>query len=193
MANRQQSAKDVFAGRNILLGVTGGIAAYKAAVIASTLVQRGAAVRVAMTEAATRFVGTATFQGLTRQPVAVDLWAGNEEFRATHISLADWADACVVAPATANILAKMACGLADDLLSTTLLALDIPVLVAPAMNTRMWQQPVVQDNVERLRSAGYAFVGPAEGRLACGDTGAGRMSEPDEIIAALETILGDAS
>lgn len=183
--------QNILAGKHLVVGVTGGIAAYKTAAMVSTLVQRGATVRVVMTESATRFVGPVTFQALTRQPVYTDMWADTEDYRSTHISLADWADALVVAPATANVLAKMACGLADDLLSTTVLALDAPVLVAPAMNSRMWAKAVVQENVARLASRGYRFVGPGEGRLACGTSGAGRMSEPDEIIAALEGLLAE--
>ena len=181
--------KDILAGRRILVGVSGGIAAYKTAMLASALVKRGARVKVIMTDAATRFIGPTTFQALTRQPVYIDLWTGPEDFRSDHISLADWAQACVVAPATADTLGKLACGIADDLLSTTLLALDVPLLLAPAMNVRMWKNRMVQDNVARLAKAGCHFVGPAEGRLACGDCGPGRMSEPDEIIAALEVLL----
>jgi phosphopantothenoylcysteine decarboxylase/phosphopantothenate--cysteine ligase len=180
---------DPLAQRCILVGVTGGIAAYKSAILVSMLVQRRAEVRVVMTDAAERFVAPLTFQTLTGRPVHRDMWAAGEAFNSAHISLADWADACVVAPATANVIAQMACGLAQDLLSTTVLALDVPVLVAPAMNTRMWRKPVVEDNVALLRKRGYAFVGPAEGRLACGDTGPGRMSEPGDIVVALELLI----
>jgi phosphopantothenoylcysteine decarboxylase/phosphopantothenate--cysteine ligase len=188
-----EPAQDIFSGRHLVVGVSGGIAAYKTAAMVSTLVQRGATVRVVMTDAAKRFIGPVTFQALTRQPVYSDMWADTEDYRSTHISLADWADACVIAPATANVLSKMACGLADDLLSTTVLTLDVPVLLAPAMNMRMWAKQVVQDNVARLRDLGYTFVGPAEGRLACGTTGPGRMSEPEEIIAALQTLLAESN
>jgi len=186
---RKSSAKDVLAGRNILLGVTGGIAAYKAAVLASMLVRRGAQVRTIMTEPATRFVGPITFQALTRQPVYLDMWAATESYRSDHIGMADWTDACVIAPATADVIGRIAAGLADDLLTTTVLALQAPVLLAPAMNTRMWAKPAVQDNVAKIEAWGYHLVGPAEGRLACGDTGPGRMSEPEEIIEALEGML----
>lgn len=186
-----QRNKDIFAGSRLLVGVTGGIAAYKTAAMVSRLVQRGATVRTMMTESAARFVGPMTFQALTGQPVYVSLWTGTEEHQSTHIALSDWAEACVIAPATADIIGKMACGLADDIVSTTVLALEAPVLVAPAMNTRMWRKQIVQENVSRLAAAGYRFVGPAEGRLACGTSGAGRMSEPEEIIAALEAILAE--
>jgi len=184
-------SKDVLAGSRVLVGVTGGIAAYKAAAMVSTLVQRGAAVQTMMTEAAARFVTPLTFQTLTRQPVYLTLWSSTEDFRTSHIALSEWAQVCVIAPATADIIGKMAHGLADDIVSTTVLALECPVLVAPAMNTRMWEKKAVQDNVARLATAGYRFVGPAEGRLACGTSGAGRMSEPEEIIAALEVILAE--
>ena len=184
---------DILAGRRIVVGVTGGIAAYKTAAMVSALVKRGALVRVVMTEAATRFVGPLTFQTLTGQAVGLDLWRAAEEYHSSHIALGDWAEVCVVAPATADILGKLAGGLADDLLSTALLAMDVPVLLAPAMNVRMWSHPAVRANVVRLAKMGYRFVGPGRGRLACGDVGEGRMSEPDEIIAAIEAILRPAS
>ncbi len=182
---------DKFSGRNLLVGVTGGIAAYKTAIVVSRLVERKANVQVVMTEAATRFVGPATFRGLTGTPVYLDLWEPAERDRGTHISLADWTEACVVAPATADILGKMACGLADSLLPTLILALEAPVLLAPAMNERMWAKAVVRENADKLATLGYHFVGPARGRLACGDEGEGRMSEPDEIITALEQLLSE--
>lgn len=183
------SSAGPLAGRRVMLGVTGGIAAYKAAALASTMVQRGAEVRTVMTEAATRFVTPLTFQSLTRRTVHLDMWMPAEAFQSAHISLADWAEVAVIAPATADALAKFARGLADDLLATAVLALDAPVLLAPAMNSRMWGNRLVQENVARLREHGFRFVGPAEGRLACGTTGPGRMSEPEEIIAALERVI----
>jgi phosphopantothenoylcysteine decarboxylase/phosphopantothenate--cysteine ligase len=182
------SNPDPISGKHVVVGVTGGIAAYKTAAMVSTLVQAGAEVRVVMTESATRFVAPLTFQALSRSTVHVGMWDAGQSFASAHIALADWADLTVVAPATANFLAKAACGLADDLLSTTLLAMDCPVLLAPAMNTRMWNHRAVQDNVARLRSLGYPMVGPAEGPLACGTSGTGRMAEPDEILAALRTL-----
>jgi phosphopantothenoylcysteine decarboxylase/phosphopantothenate--cysteine ligase len=183
---------DILSGRKILVGVTGGIAAYKTAMVTSALVQRGAEVRVVMTASATKFVSPLTFQSLSRQPVYTDMWQPAEKFQSAHIALADWAEACLVAPATANILAKTAGGLGDDLLSTALLAIDVPVLFAPAMNSRMWTKQAVQDNVARLTASGYLFVGPTAGYLACGTVGEGRMSEPAEIIEALEKILAAA-
>ena len=180
---------DTFAGSHIVVGVTGGIAAYKTAMVVSRLVQRGAEVRVVMTESATRFVAPLTFQTLSGNAVHQSMWERSESFDSAHIGLADWAEACLIAPATANIIAKMAHGLADDLLSTTVLALEVPLLLAPAMNDRMWHKAAVQENVSRLSRWGYHFVGPAEGRLACGTAGPGRMAEPEEIVAALESLL----
>jgi len=180
----------VLKGREVLVGVTGGIAAYKTAALVSALVQAGAGVSVVMTENATRFVAPLVFQTLTGRPVHTNLFASAEVYRAEHIALADRAEAAVVAPATANCLAKLAHGLADDLLSTVLLAVDAPVILAPAMNARMWAHPAVRANVETLRSRGVRLVGPAEGRLACGTTGPGRMAEPEEILAVLIEIMG---
>jgi len=176
-------------GRDVLVGVTGGIAAYKAAYLVSALVQAGARATVVMTEAAERFVGAVTFRALSGRPVYDDLWTWPEDDRSTHIALADLADVAVVAPATANLLAKMAHGLADDLLSTLLVALDAPVLIAPAMNERMWRSAAVQANVATLRDRGVHFVGPEEGRLACGAEGPGRMAEPAAILAAVARLL----
>jgi phosphopantothenoylcysteine decarboxylase / phosphopantothenate---cysteine ligase len=174
------------AKRRILLGVTGGIAAYKVAELARLLQKNNVEVRVAMTEAATHFVGTATFQALTGRPVALDAWDAGVPNAMPHIELSREADAIVIAPASADFLAKLALGLADDLLSTTCLARNCPLLVAPAMNREMWDNPATQRNVERLRADGVAILGPASGDQACGETGMGRMLEPDQL---LETIL----
>jgi phosphopantothenoylcysteine decarboxylase/phosphopantothenate--cysteine ligase len=175
--------------RSILLGVTGGISAYKAAQLARSFVREGAQVRVVMTRNATEFVGPLTFESLTGNPVALDLFARRTESAHEHIELARWAHVLVVAPASANCLAKLAHGLADDLLSTSALACEAPVVLAPAMNARMWKHPAVQSNVETLRARGAALVGPAEGELACGETGPGRMAEPAEILEAVRRIL----
>lgn len=177
-------------GRDLLVGVAGGIAAFKTAALVSRLVQAGAGVSVVMTGHATRFVGPLTFQALTGRPVHTDLFASAAVYEPDHIALADRADLAVVAPATANLLAKLAHGLADDLLSTVLLAVAAPVLLAPAMNPRMWTHPAVRANVETLRSRGVRMVGPNEGRLACGAVGPGRMAEPEEILAAVIEIMG---
>jgi phosphopantothenoylcysteine decarboxylase/phosphopantothenate--cysteine ligase len=176
-------------GREVLVAVSGGIAAYKTATLVSRLAGAGAAVSVIMTEHATRFVAPLVFQSLSGRPVYTDQFASPEVYRADHIALADRAEIVVVAPATANVLGKLAHGIADDLVSTVLLAINVPLLAAPAMNERMWQHPAVQANVELLRSRGVRFIGPAEGRLACGATGIGRMAEPEDILEAVVGIL----
>jgi phosphopantothenoylcysteine decarboxylase/phosphopantothenate--cysteine ligase len=176
--------------RRIVLAVTGGIAAYKAADLASRLVREGAQVRVAMTAAAKRFVTPLTFRTLTGQPVALDLWSEAGPPEVVHVALADFAEAVLVAPATANILGKMASGMADEMVSTLLLSVDVPVVVAPAMNTRMWQHPAVQHNLAILRERGVVVVEPGVGWLACGTVGPGRLAEPDAILAALRAALG---
>ncbi len=177
------------AGKCVVLGVTGGIAAYKACELTSRLRKAGAQVYVIMTKNACQFVAPLTFETLSNHPVATDTFARPERWEVEHVALAKRADVFVIAPATANILAKMACGLADDMLSTTVLATRAPVLVAPAMNTGMWDNPATQENVERLQQRGVHFIGPEGGFLACGDTGAGRMSEPKDIFDAIEKLL----
>lgn len=172
-------------GQRILLCVCGGIAAYKAAELVRRLRDAEAQVQVAMTAEATRFVGTATFQALSGAPVRTSLWDEAAEAAMGHIELARWASRVVVAPATANTLAKLAHGLADDLVSTLCLATTAPILAAPAMNNRMWLHPATQANVALLRERGVAFVGPDDGPQACGEFGPGRLSEPDAIVAAL--------
>ncbi len=175
----------------VLLALTGGIACYKVADLASQLVQSGCGTTVAMTESAQRFVGPATFQALTRRRVYTSLWTGDEDFRAEHISLTERADLIVIAPATANILAKVACGIADDLVSTMALAGcgACELLLAPAMNTRMYNAPPTQANLATLQGRGVHVVGPAEGNLACGTVGPGRMSEPAELFDAITDLL----
>ena len=179
--------------RNILLGVTGGVAAYKAVDLASKLTACGAAVRTVMTDSACRFVAPKSFEAVTRSAVFTTLWNGPEEYRSVHISLADWARIVVVAPATANIIGKVVGGICDDLLSTTLCACwATPTLIAPAMNSRMWDNPAVQSNVEALKQRGVKIVGPASGRLACGTDGVGRMAEPSEILEGIETLADES-
>ncbi len=178
---------------NILLGVTGGVAAYKAVDLASKLTAAGASVRTVMTDNARQFVVPKSFEAVTGAPVFTTLWSAAEEFQSAHISLADWAQLVVVAPATANIIGKVASGICDDLLSTTLcVCWQKPMLFAPAMNTRMWENPVVQRNVESLKRAGVQMVGPGVGRLACRTEGVGRMAEPTEILAAVEAIAAQS-
>ena len=173
-------------GKTVLLGVTGGIACYKSAGLASALVKQGANVQVLMTRNATEFIGPHTFESLTGNRVSVDTFDRNYQFQVEHIALADQADLVLVAPATANVLAKLAHGLADDMLTTTVLACDCPKIAAPAMNTRMYENPVTQDNLALLRRYGWEIVEPASGRLACGAMGRGKMPEPEEL---LETVL----
>lgn len=174
----------------VLLGVSGGVSAYKAVDLASKLTILGAGVKTVMTENACRFVGAKSFEAVTGQAVFTSLWSSPEEYRSTHIALVDWADLVVVAPATANIIGKAANGICDDLLSTTLCAAwHKPMLVAPAMNCNMWANPAVQRNVQTLKDAGVRLAGPVEGRLANGTVGMGRMAEPREILAAIEEIL----
>jgi phosphopantothenoylcysteine decarboxylase / phosphopantothenate---cysteine ligase len=177
-------------GRKIVLCVTGGIAAYKVVFVARSLAEMGADVRVLMTASAHKFVGEQTFAALSGNPVATEMFGTGADV--PHVELARGAELVVVAPATANILAKMAAGFADDLVSATLLTATCPVLVAPAMHTEMWENAATQANLEVLESRGVTFVGPASGPLSSGDEGPGRMSEPDEIVAAVAEALGRA-
>ena len=176
--------------KKILLGVTGGVAAYKAAALARLLMRAGADVRVAMTEAATRFVGPATFQALTGQPVWTDLWDARVPDNMGHIELSRDRDLVLVAPATADFMAKVAQGLADDLLSTLCVARRCPLMIAPAMNVEMWQNAATQRNVRQLASDGVRLAGPAAGEQACGEQGMGRMLEPEQLLAEIESVFG---
>lgn len=176
-------------GYEVLVCVCGGIAAYKVAVLVSQLVQQDCGVSVAMTRAARRFVGPVTFAALTGRPVFASLWDPGPQADIQHLRLSETADLIVVAPATANILGKLAGGIADDLVSTLLLGADCPVLMAPAMNARMWQHPVVQRNVAALREAGVLIIGPESGWQACRAVGPGRMSEPETLLAAVREQL----
>lgn len=171
--------------KHILLAVSGGIAAYKSAELVRLLRKQGATVRVVMTRSAMQFVSPLTFQALSGNPVHSELLDADQEHAMGHISLARWADALIIAPATANTLAKCSYGLADDLLSTLYLAASCPVYVAPAMNQAMWHKPVTQENIQKLKSHGVTVIGPEQGDQACGETGFGRMSEPAEICRRL--------
>jgi len=175
--------------KTIILGVSGSIAAYKAADLTSKLVKRGHEVFVVMTENATQFVGPMTFQTLSRNPVTAGVFDERESWRPTHIDLADRADLFLVAPATANVLAKLALGLADDALTSIALATRAPFLLAPAMNGKMWLHPATQQNVATLIARGAIFIGPEEGLLACGYEGVGRLWNVDEIAAKADEIL----
>ncbi|MDH3318951.1 MAG: bifunctional phosphopantothenoylcysteine decarboxylase/phosphopantothenate--cysteine ligase CoaBC [Betaproteobacteria bacterium] len=176
-------------GKRLLLGVTGGVAAYKAAQLARLLAKEGADVRVAMTEAATRFVTPVTLQALTGQTAWTDLWDPRVPDNMGHIELSRDRDLIIVAPASADFLGKLAGGLADDLLSTLCLARRCPLLVAPAMNVEMWENPAMQRNLHTLRGDGVHFAGPAAGDQACGEVGMGRMLEPEEIVAEVEAFF----
>ena len=176
-------------GKKIVLGVTGGIAIYKVVDLVSKLRKQGAEVRVVMTEHAAKFVSPLLFAEISGHKCAVSMWDGRDEFNVEHIALANWGDLLLVAPATANILAKMACGLADDLLSTVVLAAPCPKIVCPAMNTGMYENVATQENLKVLAGRGIAVMEPASGELACGTTGAGRLPEVPEIIAYLERFL----
>lgn len=176
-------------GKKILLGISGGIAAYKTPELARLLMKQGADVKVVATKNALQFVTAFTLETLTHHKLYVDMFDGPSEYHTEHISLAQWADCLLVAPATANVMAKMANGMADDALSTTCLACKCPVMVVPAMNENMWDHPATQHNVNLLKSRGVEVLMPAEGELACGVTGKGRMPEPAEIVNLLVNML----
>ena len=167
--------------KTVLLGVTGGIAAYKSASLASKLVKAGAEVRVIMTENATNFINPITFESLTGHKCVIDTFDRNFEFKVEHVALAQKADVIMIAPATANVMAKLAYGLADDMLTTTALASKAPKIIAPAMNTGMYENPATQHNIEVLKGYGMEVITPASGYLACGDVGAGKMPEPEDL------------
>lgn len=176
-------------GKRIVLAVTGGIAAYKAAAVCSQLSQLGAEVRVIMTEGATKFVSPLTFQVLSRNAVYTDVFEERDPTRIAHIDLADHTDLVVIAPATAHVIAKLAYGLADDMLTSMMLATRANVLVAPAMNVHMYEHPTVVQNIAQLKARGIRFIEPGEGQLACGYTGKGRMAEPEDIVSAALKLL----
>jgi len=180
----------MLADKTIVLGITGGIAAYKAADIASKLTQAGAKVNVVMTESATRFIAPLTLRSLTGRPVVTSMWEPNSKLSISHIALAETADIVAIVPATANIIAKLATGISDDMLTCTVLATKSPVIVAPAMNVNMFENPVTQDNLAKLKARSFTIVGPAYGRLASGKTGLGRLAETETIIGTIKQVLG---
>lgn len=186
---KNKQSNSILAGKFILLGITGGIAAYKAAELCRLFIKAGASVRVIMTPAAKEFISPLTLQTLSKHQVYDDLFAGTKRYTVEHVELTKAADLFVVAPATANTISKIAGGIADNLLMTTMLAARCPVLLAPAMNTQMYQHPALLENLRKLRAWGYHQVGPAIGELACGDTGAGKMAPVEEIFAAAGRIL----
>ncbi|MFY0780263.1 bifunctional phosphopantothenoylcysteine decarboxylase/phosphopantothenate--cysteine ligase CoaBC [Peribacillus simplex] len=177
--------------KKVLLCVTGGIAVYKAAALTSKLTQEGAHVKVIMSESARKFVTPLTFQALSRNDVYTDTFDEKDSSVIAHIDLADWADIILLAPATANVIGKVANGIADDMITTTLLATEAPVWVAPAMNVHMYAHPAVQKNMETLRTFGYQFIEPGEGYLACGYVGKGRLEEPETIVEQLNLYFGE--
>lgn len=180
-------------GKSIILGITGGIAAYKGAALCSKLVQAGANVHVIMTESATKFITPLTLQTLSRNPVYIDTFDERDPAVVSHIHLADHADLIVIAPATANAIAKLAGGHADDMLSTTLLAATCPIIIAPAMNVHMYEHPAVVHNMELLASRGVMFVEPGTGQLACGYVAKGRLAEPEDIVASIHSWFDSGS
>jgi phosphopantothenoylcysteine decarboxylase/phosphopantothenate--cysteine ligase len=176
-------------GKAIVLGIGGGIAAYKCCELARMLVRAGADVHCVLTKAGAQFVTPLTLQALTANPVHTDMWNLIQEKEIGHISLADRADLVLVAPATADLIAKVACGICDELLTTVICATEAPVVFAPSMNSKMWKNPITQENCARLRRHGYAIIEPATGDLACGYEGKGRLPEPVEIFKEVESIL----
>ena len=178
-------------GKHIVLGVTGSIAAYKSVELVRLIKKAGAEVSVVMTRAATKFVGEVTFRTLSQRPVAVDMFEPEESWRPEHISLADRADALLIAPCTANVMAKLAHGLADDLLSCTALTTKAPIIIAPAMNERMWDNPATQANLRVLKSRKVIVADVGKGDLACGAEGRGRMADVEEIVRLLDRVLGE--
>lgn len=181
----------MFKGKNIILGVTSSIAAYKSANVASALVKKGCNVNVLMTENATNFINPLTFEELTKHKCIIDTFDRNVQYNVAHISLAVSADTFIIAPASANVIGKIANGIADDMLTTTVMACKCPVIISPAMNTNMYENPIVQDNLAKLERFGYIIVPPAEGRLACGTVGKGKMPDEQVLLDYLERALSD--
>ena len=181
----------MFKGKNIILGVTSSIAAYKSANVASALVKKGCNINVLMTENATNFINPLTFEELTKHKCIIDTFDRNVQYNVAHISLAVSADAFIIAPASANVIGKIANGIADDMLTTTVMACKCPVIISPAMNTNMYENPIVQDNLAKLERFGYIIVPPAEGRLACGTIGKGKMPDEQVLLDYLERALSD--
>lgn len=192
-AEQPTSNEQALKGREVIVCVCGGIAAYKVADIVSKLVQRGAGVTVCMTKEATHFVTPLTFQALSGRPVRTDTFDLSNTNDPQHISLTEKADLMVIAPATNNTIAKVAAGLTDDLVSLMICASACPVVFIPAMNSRMWEHPIAQDNFARLAQLGYKFIGPESGWLACRNVGSGRMTEPSTVVEEITRMLTDPS
>ena len=187
--NEQAVSEDQRSGREILLGVTGSVAAYKAAEVVSRLVKRGDGVSVAMTAAASRFIGQTTFEALTTRPVYGSQWNAVEHYQGEHIGLAARADLYLIAPCSADMIGQLAGGLCGELVSLLATTIECPLLVAPAMNRAMWEKPAIQRNVATLRADGVQIVGPGEGWQSCRAVGTGRMAEPEEIVTAIDAAL----
>jgi phosphopantothenoylcysteine decarboxylase/phosphopantothenate--cysteine ligase len=187
------STPSALKGREIILAVCGGIAAYKSADLCSKLVQLGAGVTVVMTESAQKFIAPLTFEALSARPVRTDAFDLHDSSDPQHIGLTERADLLLVAPATADIIARTAAGICDDLLSTMICAAACPVVFAPAMNNRMWDNPITQENYQKLQKLGYRFIGPESGWLACRNVGAGRLSEPSSIVDEVVELLSDVT
>lgn len=187
--DQQHSDDAPLKGREIIVAVCGGIAAYKTATLVSGMVQQGCGVTVVMTANAKKFIGPVTFRALTHRPVYDDLWSTEGEADINHLALSENAELILVAPATANLIGKMANGIADDFLSTLLIGSDCPIALAPAMNSRMWENPAVQRNIEFLKQAGISVFGPDSGRLACETVGPGRMVEPEALMCHISKFV----
>lgn len=178
--------------KKILVGLTGGIAVYKVCSIVNSLIKKGAEVRVVMTENATRFVAPLTFQALTNHFVYVDMWSAYDHTKVEHITLAQWPDLILIAPASANTISKIVYGLADNLLTTVILASfqDTPIVISPAMNTQMWDNPITKINIKRLKELKrFIIIEPQKGKLACGDEGVGKIAETNLIVEKIENVL----
>lgn len=175
--------------RRIVVGITGSIAAYKACDLVRRLKEAGAEVQTVLTEHGAAFIGEQTLLTLSERPVLTSLFASSERWAPEHIATSDWADACIVAPATANVIGKVAAGIADDVLTSLIMALHCPVAFAPAMNVHMWENPIVQANIEKLKSLGYRFAEPESGYLACGYEGKGRLAGTNALVATVEEML----
>jgi phosphopantothenoylcysteine decarboxylase/phosphopantothenate--cysteine ligase len=178
--------------RHVVVGITGSIAAYKACELIRRLREAGAEVQTVLTEHGAAFIGEQTLLTLSGRPVLTDLFSTGAHWKPEHIAMADWAEACLIAPATADVIGKVAAGIADDVLTSLVMAMRCPVAFAPAMNVKMYENPIVQANIAKLKSLGYRFVEPESGYLACGYEGAGRLAETAKLVAAVEAMLGDA-
>ena len=183
---------DALKNRRILLGITGSIAAYKTCELIRRLTQAGAEVQTVLTQHATQFIGEQTLLTLSNRPVLTNLFSTSTQWEPQHVAMADWAHACLIAPATANVIGKLAAGIADDLLTSLVMAMRRPVAIAPAMNVHMYENPIVQANIQKLKQLGYHFVEPEAGYLACGYEGKGRLATTETLLAAVTKLVADS-